>query len=574
MRRSLRIIVPLLLILTVLASTVWYFLIYDRDFTKELILWSARTLEQNGKHEAAAWVYDLAYSHSQQEDAVAIELAQQYVSIGNYTKAEFTLTEAISKKPTANLYIYLSQLYVAQDKLLDATHMLDSITNPEIYAQLQESRPQMPTVSHEPGFYNQYISVSVESSDGTLYVNNEGEYPSVGKNLYSEPISLPAGETVLYCLAVGENGLVSPLGLYGYTVGGVVEDVEFTDEAIESSIRQILNVGPNTTIYTNDLWPIQEFTVPAEAASYTDLAYLSRLVTLTVDAAQAGVLAGAGTLVHLENLTMTGCDLSTEDLETLETLTNLKHLVLSDCGLSSTGSLAALTALETLDLTDNAVRKLDFLSGMTQLQKLYLGSNALVDLSAASVLSELTELDVSYNSLSNLSPIGHLVKLTALSASHNTISQTDSLKNLTNLTQLDLSFNSISDISSLAACTKLKSLNIANNSILDVAAVGVMDDLENFNMANNQVAALPVFSKNSALVTIDASYNLLTDVEALRGMSHLNTVNVDYNAAIESLEPLDSCYVLIQVNAYGTLVTDVTFLTEKSIVVNYNPTLE
>ena len=148
------------------------------------------------------------------------------------------------------------------------------------------------------------------------------------------------------------------------------------------------------------------------------------------------------------------------------------------------------------------------------------------------------------------------------------------LKNLTNLTQLDLSFNSISDISSLAACTKLKSLNIANNSILDVAAVGVMDDLENFNMANNQVAALPVFSKNSALVTIDASYNLLTDVEALRGMSHLNTVNVDYNAAIESLEPLDSCYVLIQVNAYGTLVTDVTFLTEKSIVVNYNPTLE
>ena len=66
----------------------------------------------------------------------------------------------------------------------------------------------MPTVSHEPGFYNQYISVSVESSDGTLYVNNEGEYPSVGKNLYSEPISLPAGETVLYCLAVGENGLV------------------------------------------------------------------------------------------------------------------------------------------------------------------------------------------------------------------------------------------------------------------------------------------------------------------------------------------------------------------------------
>jgi len=432
----------------------------------------------------------------------------------------------------------------------------------------------MPTISHEPGFYNQYISLSIACDNGALYVNTHGEYPSIDKDLYTEPIALQAGETVLYCLAVGENGLVSPLGLYGYTVGGVVEEVVFSDGAIEASIRQLLNVGPNTTIFTNDLWPIQEFTVPAETENYADLAYLSRLVTLTMENAPAGALFGIGTLPYLENLTMTGSDLSSEDLTALGTMTTLKHLVLSDCGISSTGSFASLTALETLDLTNNTVRNLDFLTGMTNLQKLYLGSNAVTNLSAVSSLTALTELDVSHNSITGISPVGSLMNLKVLNASHNNITEADVLKQLPGLTELDISFNSITDVTALAACTKLVSLNISNNAILDVAAVGAISTLESFSMANNQVSVLPAFGKDSALMTIDASYNLLTDVEALRGLPSLNTVNVDYNEAIESLEPLDDCYLLIQVNAYGTLVTDVTFLTEKSIVVNYNPTLE
>ena len=573
MKKALRILVPLLLVVAVLLSMAWYLLIYDREFTKEMILWTARTLEEDGRHDAAAWFYDLAYSHSSQEDAVAIELAQQYRDYGNYTKAEFTLTEAISKNPTADLYIALSKLYVEQDKLLDAVKMLDSVNDPQISARLETLRPSTPKVSYAPGFYSQYIDVEVLGSGGLLYVSTDAEYPSTAKDLYTEAISLSLGETTLHCLCVGDNGLVSNLGLYGYTVGGVVEPVSFTDKAIETAVRQLLNTGASTTIYTNDLWTITEFTVPADAKSFTDLSLLTKLETLSMEGMPTGVVAQMGNMPTLKHLSMPGSRLSEEDMAALAALTALETLDLSDCSISTISGLETLTKLKTLDLSSNAVRNLTALSGLTGVQQLNLAHNAVNDLSALSGLVNMEELDVSHNSLTTLNSISDITALTTLKASHNQIANVDALKQLVNLTVLDISYNTVVDVSALAACTAMSELDISNNMIADVTALSTMKNLTLFNLSHNQVDLLPSFHKDCTLVTIDASYNLLSSIEQLADLDDLNTVNIDYNEAIETLEPLDSCHVLIQVNAHGTKVTEVEFLTDKSIVVNYDPTI-
>ena len=573
MKKALRIIVPLLLILAVLASTAWYFLIYDRQLTKELILWGARTLEEDGKHDAAAWMYDLAYSHSSQEDAVAIELSQQYREYGNYTKAEYTLTEAISENPTAALYIALSKLYVEQDKLLDAMNMLDTISNPTIKAELAAQRPPAPTVNYEPGFYSQYISVEVLSDNGILYVNPQAQYPSVTTDLYTAPITLSIGETVLYCLCVGENGLVSPLGLYGYTVAGVVEPITFTDSAIESAIRKMINTGTHTTIYTNELWNITEFTLPAEATSFTDLAHLTRLETLVAENAPEGVLAQMGVLPTLKTLLAPGSRFSEEDWAVLTSLNALEVLDLSNCGISTLSGFENLSHLKALGLHGNTIRNLSSLSGLTELHTLDLSNNAVTDVSALSTLTGLLVVDLSSNSLSSLNPICGIQNLSALNASGNHITNVDSMQKLTNLTILDLSYNTLTDISALQNCTLLTDLNISNNQIADISVLSSLTKLEIFDLSHNQILVLPSFSKDCPLVNLDASYNLLASVEQLAGLSKLNTVNVDYNEAIETLEALDSCHVLIHVNAHGTKVSEVDFLTDKSIVVNYDPTV-
>lgn len=573
MKRALRIVIPLLLVLAVLCTTAWYFLVYDKDLTKELILRGARTLEDRGKHEAAAWMYDLAYSQSSQEDDVAIELSNQYRDIGNYTKAEYALTEAISQNPTTALYIELSKLYVEQDKLLDAVNLIDTVLDPQIKQDLEQQRPAPPTVSYEPGFYTEYISVAVSVSDGTLYVSSDADYPSVEKDLYEAPIDLLVGETALYCLNVGSNGLVSKLGLFEYTIGGVVEEVTFTDSAIETAVRQLINTGENTPIFTNELWNITTFTVPEDAVNYTDLAHLTKLQTLYAAQAGEGLLSGMGKLENLEELTLTDSSLNEADLLALGELTTLKRLSLPGCNLSSISSLQALTGLEYLDLSRNTLRNLNVLGQMYSLKELYLANNAVTDLNSLKDLASLTVLDISHNSISSLGPICGITGITALYAGQNQIADITQIKQLTSLVELDLSFNAVADVSALAACQAIEILNISNNTVADISMLSTLKNLQQFNLSHNQIPALPEFSADSPLVSIDASHNLLEDIEALTSLAQLNSVNIDYNEAVESLEPLRECPVLIQVNAFGTMVTEVSFLTEQSIVVNYDPTL-
>ena len=91
MKKAVRIILPIFLVLTILLSTVWYFFVYDQDLTKEILLNFARKAHESGNHSTASWFYELAYSQDGDSDEVAIELANQYKQIGNYTKAENTL---------------------------------------------------------------------------------------------------------------------------------------------------------------------------------------------------------------------------------------------------------------------------------------------------------------------------------------------------------------------------------------------------------------------------------------------------------------------------------------------------
>ena len=63
-----------------------------------------------------------------------------------------------------------------------------------------------------------------------------------------------------------------------------------------------------------------------------------------------------------------------------------------------------------------------------------------------------------------------------------------------------------------------------------------------------------------------------TEIEVLSVPINLNIVKLDYNEELEDLEPLSLSYRLMQVDCYGTKVSEVTFLTDRSVVVNFDPT--
>lgn len=571
MKKVVKIALPILLALAIVFCAVWYLFVYDRAFTRDVLLTFARYSEKNGSHSIAAWFYNQAYAQSTDSDAVAIELAEQYKAIGNYTKAEYTLTGAIADGGGVDLYIALSKTYIEQDKVLDAVNMLDKITNDSIKAEISELRPATPAVQQEPGFYNQYINVTVTANSGTLYVSTKEKYPSVKTDLYTDPIPMTDGENTVYAVAVADNGLVSPLGVFGYTIGGVVEEMTFIDSTIEASVRELLNASADKVLYTNDIWTLKEFTVPSGAADYTDLKYMTFLESLTIENGTSGQLQNISTMANLANLKIVNTSVSQEELKTISALPKLKNLTLQKCKLSGIAPLSTATSLEYLDLSNNTIRSIDALSGMVNLKEVYLQNNAVTELGALSGCSAITKLNVSSNALTSLAPITNLTALTWLNAGTNSITELGQIDKLTSLSELLLNNNKLTGIGALNACYSLTNLNLSTNSLSDISGLSALSDLMYLDFSYNQVETIPSFAKECALVTIDGSHNKISSLKPLSGLKHLNNVNMDYNSEISSVKELADCPVLIEVNVYETKVKDVDDLTSQSIIVNFKP---
>ena len=571
MKKISKFLVPLLLALLILASIVWYLFIYDRAFTRDALLGQARFHDLHGNSRISSVFYDAAYNFSGHDDNVAIELANQYKGDGNYTKAEFTLTHAIRSNPTAEGYTALCQTYVEQDKLLDAVNLLNSITDPVIREQLEAMRPKAPTADHPAGYYSQYVDIHLTSTAETIYYSTDGTYPSINAGRYADGITLPDGETTVSAIAVAENGLVSPVSVLEYTIAGVIKEVTCTDAVLEAAIREAAGISSDKLVLTNALWSITEFTVPEGVFLYDDITLMPNLQKLTFQPQQIDTLSFVTSLEKLEELDLTGCRFSAEELAHPAALPSLKNLILTDCGLSTIADLAGAVALYKLDLSNNTLRNLDVLKPMVTLKEIHLGHNAVTDLSALSNLTQLETLDVSFNAVNSLSPLSSCTALTWLDAGNNQITSLKGVGDLTQLTFLCVEYNQLSDISAISKLTGLTNLSIASNSISDISSLKTLTKLEIFDFSSNQVSHLPVWPEGCPLQTIDGSYNQLTSLDVLKNMDSMTHVFMDYNL-LTNIDALADCFCLVQINVFGNEIKDVDALRDHDIIVNYDPT--
>lgn len=571
MNHSLKKLLPIFLVLLILASLVWYGFVYDRDFTRDMLLQQARHQSTNGNPKVASWFYDLAYEHSGQDENVAIELANQFKAEGNYTKAEYTLSNAIADGGTAELYIALCKTYVEQDKLLDAVNMLDNIADPAIKAEIEAIRPSAPASDPVPGFYSQYIPVTLTGNSDTIYYTKTGEYPSTADDAYTGPFTLGNGETMVMAVGVNQNGLVSPRSIFGYTVGGVIEEVHFEDKTIEAAVRKLISREDEDPLFTNELWPITSFTVPAEATHCEDLTKLVYLNSLVIEGQTFDSLRFLSAMTDLTELSMIGCRFQNSDLSIIAAMPNLKRLTLDDCSLSTVSGLETAQTLTYLNLSNNTIRNLEPLAYLMKLQEIDLQHNALTSLTSLSGLTELQKLNVSYNSLTSVAPIATCTKLIRLEATNNAIASLSGIDNLPKLEYLSVNHNDLTDISAVSSRTTLKELHIANNEIGDITSLYALPVLEVLDFSYNAVTELPAFSGDSHLRIIDGSHNAVTSLDNLKNQMYLTHVYMDYNK-LKSVTALENCYKLVLVNVYGNEIDDVKALTEHDIIVNWDPT--
>ena len=570
MNKSLKRILPILLVLIVLGSVVWYMFVYDRDFTRDMLLKTARYFERHGDQGTAATFYDWAYKHSNNDEAVALELAQQFRNNGNYTKAEYTLTKAIANGGSVELYLALSKLYVEQNKLLDAVTMLENIPDENVKQQIDSLRPAAPTASPTPGTYNQYKTVTISCPSGKLYATTDGSYPSADNGVFSGNTTLAGGENTIRALAVGENGLVSKLQAFYYVVGGVIEEIEFVDPQVDALVRQYLNKDADDPIMSNELWNITSLVLPAGLHSLSDLQYFPYLQVLSIQKSNYESLQILSKLTYLKGVSVIGCSVTESDLSAIAGLPNLTTLVLAECGLTNITPLSTATKLEMLDLHGNTIQDLTPLQGMEKLHTLNLAQNALSDLTPIAGLPALATLSVAGNSLTTLAPLSTVTTLTALDASTNMLTDLSGVETLTALIGLYAFDNDLTNISAVETLTGLQELNVSNNSLTNITCLGKLTNLLYLNFNNNQVKDLPKWPTDAALVTIEGSYNKITSVNNLSGLENLNNVILEHNQ-LTKIDALKDCHLLVKVNVFGNKVKNVSVLTDMGVIVIRNP---
>ena len=527
---------------------------------------------KDGRYSRAVSRYEMAVKLDPGNADYVLSLADACIADGSYTKAERSLVSAIKDKPSAALYTKLSSVYVAQDKLLDAQKMLDSITDPAMRDALDALRPAAPVFTPEPGSFDEYVDLTIEHAADT-YVSLTEQYPSTASGVYTEPITLPASTTHVSAISVGADGLVSPLTEGNYTIVGVVEEVVFTSAELEAYVRETQFIPRTAKVMTDDVWKITELTLPDNVTEYDDLVYFTKLQKLVIRQAPLTSCDFLTAMPELESLDLSGCALSPEDLDVIGTLPVLTELNLSGCGLTNIASLGSLTELTDLDLSNNSISDINAVSSMKYLLQLDLRSNAISSLEALKHASKLKQLDISENNIPSLAPLSDCAQLEKLIADDNHISDIGVVAKMPELATFCASRNKIFDASAVAACTALTRLELADNELTAIDMIAEMPQLSYLDVSHNLITAIPVLNvEESRLSSFYASYNKLESVAHLAGLLELTYVNVDYNDDIEDVECLAPCHMLVQVDCFGTKVEKVETLLSMGVIVNFDPT--
>ena len=552
MKYILKIFLIVLLVVAIIGAACWFFLVQRPDLTMSVFAHWGDYFYDAGRYNRAVLLYETACKLSPDNANLPVRLAQAYINSGNYTKAEYTLVSAITNNPeSVQLYVALSKTYIEQDKILDAEQMLDRITSADVKAQIDALRPNAPVLSPESGYYSEYIDVAVTATGGTAYLAVNQDYPSIETDAYEAPVTLEAGDSKVVVVTVAENGLVSDAVYGGYTIGSVVEEVKLSDSALDGYVRELLGKSASDTIMSDELWELEELTLPEGVQDISDLTRFAGLKTLTIQNATGLDLSVLPQLTTLQTLDLSGTTLPTSTLDAIGTLPELKKLVLQSCAVTAINPLVGLSNLEYLDLTNNSVTDLTAITALEHLKDLYLTNNPVKSITYLNSCLELERLHIENCGVSRLS----------------------SLAGNTSLQELYASNNEISDISVLCDCVSLSVLDISDNQVKDVSVIANLPELTYFLASHNQIESLPAFdTANCKLVRINVNNNQLTDLSPLKGLPALNYIFADYNQ-ISDISGLEDCPLLTQLNLFDNPVNEeqVKALQEIGRIVNYTP---
>lgn len=286
--------------------------------------------------------------------------------------------------------------------------------------------------------------------------------------------------------------------------------------------------------------------------------YLKRLyIYLTYSEVKFTNLSKLGSLLHLEHLVITNCELT--DIWPLASLQELEILSLSGAFIQSIEALRELRQLTTLSLPNNSITDIEPLRKLKKLTDLYLANNKITDISPLDEHDNLVSVDLSNNLLTDISPLSYAISLQSLVVERNKIINLAPVAALTELTVLHVDHNRVEDILPLKSLEKLVSLTLSNNPIADISPLEPLINLDLLEISGIPVDNLQpirralklkkliashvknfdgcVFAELKNITGLSLHYCQISDVSFVRNLTELVYIELDNND-IEDAAPL------------------------------------
>jgi Leucine-rich repeat (LRR) protein len=245
---------------------------------------------------------------------------------------------------------------------------------------------------------------------------------------------------------------------------------------------------------------------------------------------------------------------------------SLTSLDANSLGISDLTGLQTATNLTTLSLINNKLGNIDLLAGLIKMQYLYLDDNLSINsLLALANMNDLIYLRASNCSISNINVISNFKKLESLSLNNNNISDITHLADVNDFLSLYLAGNNIADINVFKSpiLNNLRELDLSDNLISDINALSGLTKLINLQARYNNFNDITAIKNLTGLIYLYLSHNNITNITALKDMKSLAELGLtDVN--LVDISPL------ADVNQIQYLWLDFNPITDINVMTKYN----
>lgn len=155
-----------------------------------------------------------------------IYLYKCYKTIGQEDKAIQVLTEILQYEPYhIETITALAGYYYSNGKLDLLNELVEKYKGTQAESAVSSYMLDMPAVSHDSGKYNNSIEVVMYSSTGdNIYYTLDGSVPTSGDTLYTGPVTIGKGSTILKAVVINGSGITSAVAEYQYDIEFVMPD--------------------------------------------------------------------------------------------------------------------------------------------------------------------------------------------------------------------------------------------------------------------------------------------------------------------------------------------------------------